>query len=433
MPDRGLGTQLERAPQGPGANLTALDSFPGACASAGGARQALRAKEPDEGALLDFLDIEEAKGREFRAWFGASEVLDASGNPLRVFRGLPVEANPDLPASPTGFTWFTTDRLDAVDYSPACVVEAYLAAENIADLDSRKVKSVLRKAGLDAENLFDLSDQGETTRRVLLEAGYGGAYVARPDIDEGVGHYAVFSPDQIKVIRSLAVPQIETHQFKTWFRDSKVVDEQGEPLVVYHGSPVKGFTVFDLAKVNPDDPDASYNGFWFSSSEDDAGMSGDHPWGRPDTPGGGETRPFFLSLQNPATRKEAYAVSRSIDQDEGPYAGLSLQEATRLELQKRGYDGVIHEAPVIFTPDMRARVAAGEEVSLGRGSYWVQKDEFGGVDLFNSGGHVTGYADLQELEDYFRVGCYVAFLPTQIKSATGNVGTFDSENPDTLA
>ena len=30
--------------------------------------------------------------------------------------------------------------------------------------------------------------------------------------------------------------QTETFQFKNWFGDSKVVDENGNPLVVYHGS-----------------------------------------------------------------------------------------------------------------------------------------------------------------------------------------------------
>ena len=42
--------------------------------------------------------------------------------------------------------------------------------------------------------------------------------------------------------------QTESPEFKTWFGDSKAVDEQGEPLVVYHGTPTGGFTQFDPAK-----------------------------------------------------------------------------------------------------------------------------------------------------------------------------------------
>jgi len=39
----------------------------------------------------------------------------------------------------------------------------------------------------------------------------------------------------------------ETPEFKQWFGDSKVVDESGEPLIVYHGT-TKEFDSFDLTK-----------------------------------------------------------------------------------------------------------------------------------------------------------------------------------------
>jgi len=38
--------------------------------------------------------------------------------------------------------------------------------------------------------------------------------------------------------------QTETPEFKRWFGDSKVVDEHGKPLVVYHGTPGSGFSQF---------------------------------------------------------------------------------------------------------------------------------------------------------------------------------------------
>ena len=49
-------------------------------------------------------------------------------------------------------------------------------------------------------------------------------------------------------------PQTETFQLKKWFADSKVVDENGKPLVVYHGSDAD-FYSFDTT-----------NGAWFSIS-----------------------------------------------------------------------------------------------------------------------------------------------------------------------
>ena len=44
------------------------------------------------------------------------------------------------------------------------------------------------------------------------------------------------------------VEQTETTQFKRWFGKSKVVDRDGEPLVVYHATDAD-FTVFDRDKL----------------------------------------------------------------------------------------------------------------------------------------------------------------------------------------
>jgi hypothetical protein len=36
----------------------------------------------------------------------------------------------------------------------------------------------------------------------------------------------------------------DTPAFKKWFKDSKVVDKKGDPLVVYHGTALRFFRVF---------------------------------------------------------------------------------------------------------------------------------------------------------------------------------------------
>ena len=67
--------------------------------------------------------------------------------------------------------------------------------------------------------------------------------------------------------------QVRTKAFKEWFGDwennpseaSKVVDKNGEPLVVYHGTNAE-FTVFDTSKN-----DSSYKGFYFTDSKEMAG------------------------------------------------------------------------------------------------------------------------------------------------------------------
>lgn len=55
--------------------------------------------------------------------------------------------------------------------------------------------------------------------------------------------------------------------FYKWFGDSKVVDDEGRPLVVYHGS-VNTFEIFDKGKASPEGDMGA--GFYFTSNEEDA-------------------------------------------------------------------------------------------------------------------------------------------------------------------
>jgi len=87
---------------------------------------------------------------------------------------------------------------------------------------------------------------------------------------------------------NLTVEQYElvrTPEFKAWFGDwendpknsSKVIDENGEPLVVYHGTPIAGFYEFDPSKKGKDSGLREYGNF-FSDNRKIAGiyMSSSH-------------------------------------------------------------------------------------------------------------------------------------------------------------
>ena len=72
--------------------------------------------------------------------------------------------------------------------------------------------------------------------------------------------------------------QVRTKEFKDWFGDwendpenaSKVVDENGEPLVVYHRSPNK-FNTFDVNKIGTTTDTGQYGkGFYFGVENDRA-------------------------------------------------------------------------------------------------------------------------------------------------------------------
>ena len=57
----------------------------------------------------------------------------------------------------------------------------------------------------------------------------------------------------------------ETEEFKAWFGDSKVVDGNGKPLVVYHGTGSE-FEKFDKTKIGKNFRQSEGVGFFFSAS-----------------------------------------------------------------------------------------------------------------------------------------------------------------------
>jgi hypothetical protein len=178
----------------------------------------------------------------------------------------------------------------------------------------------------------------------------------------------------------------QTEAFKRWFGDSKVVDEQGRPLVVYHGThagePIERFSEDKIGSRT--DEGFMGRGFYFGDSIDASSYAGHHPYSDPNRePTGGSVYPAYLSLQNPLVlygRKEGERVKRMPDR------GVLAREAAGLPRSTRA-------------PELRARL---EE--MGHDGV-IYKDELG----------------TQE---------YVAFRPEQIKSATGNRGTFDPKDAD---
>ncbi len=108
-----------------------------------------------------------------------------------------------------------------------------------------------------------------------------------------------------------AAPKVDVTQtpaFKHFFRNSKVVDKAGKPLIVYHGT-ASNFRAFNMKKQ-------IMGTIWFTSdkSEIEAGNVG--------AAGSGKILELYASIQNPAGWDE--------------YDKLGIWE-----LKGRGYDGVI--------------------------------------------------------------------------------------------
>lgn len=154
-------------------------------------------------------------------------------------------------------------------------------------------------------------------------------------------------------------PEERDANFRKWFGDSKVVDEAGNPLTVYHGTREK-FDAFDTERHGR--MAAAGQGAYFT---DDIRLAAPYARGG-DEPG--VIKQVHLSLKNPYPLPKA-----EWDQARSRASAQALTE----DLKAKGYDGVV-----------------------------VDHGEF------------TGGKE------------YVAFDPIQIKSATGNRGTFDPSDPN---
>ena len=99
-----------------------------------------------------------------------------------------------------------------------------------------------------------------------------------------------------------------TDAFRRWFKDSKAVDENGEPLVVYHGTKTFEGNVFKPTKA--ENRSGNISGYYFSPDPKDANYYARHnkdlALREEDTFGeGSEVIPTYIRIENPYTPGES--------------------------------------------------------------------------------------------------------------------------------
>jgi hypothetical protein len=178
--------------------------------------------------------------------------------------------------------------------------------------------------------------------------------------------------------------QTDTAEFKAWFGASQVVDESGKPLRVYHGT-TRDFAQFDAERLGGNTGHVTAAlGFFFTRDPEVAELFNSEMGTlkssrKPKPSEGAQTLPVFLKIHRPyEIAAEAWKQLLGSDVD------LARMERQRKLLQSRGYDGV----------------------------------------------HIKG--DPKYKGDEYSADQWVAFQPTQIKSAIGNRGSFDAQHPNIL-
>lgn len=181
--------------------------------------------------------------------------------------------------------------------------------------------------------------------------------------------------------------QIETPEFKNWFGDSKVVDAEGKPRVLYHGTTGE-FNAFDPAMSDSQAKTGAPQGTFFFTDTPAIAESYTVDYAGEWTTtykDGGKILPSYVSLKNPKV------IDAKFDHwDEIKYKGnfVTINDIAADVKAQGKHDGVI----VRNVKDYGKRI--------------------NGV----SGGGDT----------------IIAFDPTQIKSAVGNNGNFNPNDPNIL-
>ena len=261
-------------------------------------------------------------------------------------------------------------NVESVDAGDASVVEKIELTAKIRDLPFGKERAKL------------------TEKLHALETGYKS--MAQPGF--------TVTPEMREKLKGDGLPlfsksrQTETPEFKQWFKDSKVVDQTGKPLMVYHGTSNaevndNGITIFASTKniagwFTPDADLANSYTEVHSADYDEIGESGQQIY------------PVYLSIANPLridfdireesrnnhlliklSKKLGVDIDQYFSTPYYQYAWEVINDPMFVEaITKAGYDGII--AP--------------------------------------ENGAIT----------------YAALHPTQIKSAIGNNGQFNPANPD---
>lgn len=205
---------------------------------------------------------------------------------------------------------------------------------------------------------------------IIDQAKAAGTYLKAPN-----GKPTKLTEDQWTTVR--------TPEFKNWFGDwendpenaSKVVDENGEPMVVYHGSG-KEFDTFFAGKA-----EGWGEGMYFASDIADTAEFGDVVY------------PVFLNIRRPITDQNINDIEDDVVRT------MAWEEESK---RRNSWDEDENASFLNYQDELQ------ENVNLANKAW--RELGYDGIKFFGSN-NINGFE-------------IVTFKPTQIKSATANIGAF---------
>ena len=191
--------------------------------------------------------------------------------------------------------------------------------------------------------------------------------------------------------------QTESRQFKRWFGNSKVVNEDGSPKMMYRGGN-EDIEIFDRRKSKASN--LYGRGFYFTESEEHAKQYGG-------------VNSYYLRIEHPL---DASSGDKQINQSQMRNFLEAVAEDEDYGLENYGYGATVDS--VLRSLRGKDDFAALQDINA-----TAVGDFVAAIELFNevNGTKYDGIITPTET---------VVFDSRQIKSATDNAGTFDPENPN---
>lgn len=236
----------------------------------------------------------------------------------------------------------------------------------------------------------------------------------------------------------------QSQQFVRWFGDwqnkpktaSKVVDGNGEPLVVYHQTG-NDFTVFDTKHTGAGEFDSEMpTGIFMKPTSDNIGVSGN------------KQMALYANIRNPLTVNNRAELVRFYEQNIDGYKEARDYISSIDSEYKQKYEQAEAEEDAEYSKLWTAR----EQGKITEDEY-QKAIESNALDELEEEWHNKVNEASKEakslIDDYFKTSkydgvivkndagsfgrttkTYIAFSNTQVKSATDNIGTFDGRNSD---
>lgn len=328
-----------------------------------------------------------------------------------------------------------------------------ISRQNNERLDTLAIKTVFGKGNafskLLADALKNESSKGfgiyyiDKNKTTAYLTGAGLQLPGSFRIHDGLIH-TITDPKSPVKMKTLDATQ--SRQFKRWFGDwekhpnsaSKVVNDDGTPKIVYHQTS-SDFTVFDPRHegAGTRDSDTPF-GIFLKSSDKDIGLKG------------GKQMALYASIKNPLVVQNRQDLTQKLSKLSQDYQQASedlrklnadyqqkfddAKEAWRNYMAEWRKEHPDASRTALYDDEQFNKLFSAEDDVIDEWEAEARKIETRSKEAITRDIEANGYDGIIIRQDKGSFGrstdAYIALHPEQVKSATDNIGTFDSQNPD---